>query len=268
MTRVAVIGHVEWVEFLTLDALPAAGQVVHAHDSFTRAAGGGGVAEVVLAELGAQVDFFCALGDDDTGRAAAAQLEQRGVTPRIAWRRKQPTRRALGLLIEGGDRAVVTIGHRLEPDGEDGLPWERLAAADGVFVTAGDAPALDRARAAQVVVATPRAREAFADPAGPRVDALVFSAGDHDEAAWAGELAPRSRLLVATEGAVGGRWWGESEGRWEAVAPDGPIRDSFGCGDSFAAALTFGLAQGLSVAQAAALGARCGARALTRSGAP
>jgi ribokinase len=52
------------------------------------------------------------------------------------------------------------------------------------------------------------------------------------------------------------------------VAPDGPIIDAYGCGDSFAAGFTFGLAGGRSVAEAAALGAEAGARMLTRAGAP
>ena len=49
MTRVAVIGHVEWVEFVEVDRLPVEGEVLHAKSAFTRAAGGGGVAAVVLA---------------------------------------------------------------------------------------------------------------------------------------------------------------------------------------------------------------------------
>jgi len=266
VTRVGVVGHVEWVEFVTLDALPAGGQVARGRDSFTRAAGGGGVAAVVAAELGAQVDFFCALGSDDVGRAAAAQLQQRGVSVHVAWR-DQPSRRAIGLLVEGGERAVVTIGERIEPRGEDDLPWGRLAAAGAVYFTAGDAAALERSRAAAVVVATPRARGAFRD-GGPSVDALVFSARDRDESDWAQELAPRTRLLVATDGASGGRWWGETEGSWAPVEPDGPPRDDFGAGDSFAAGFTLGLARGLPVAAAAELGASAGARALTRPGAP
>ena len=76
----------------------------------------------------------------------------------------------------------------------------------------------------------------------------------------------RYRLLLRD--ADGGRWWGESEGRWGPAPLPGPIRDSYGCGDSFAAGFTFGLATDRSVAEAAALGAECGARWLTRPGAP
>jgi ribokinase len=266
VTRVGVVGHVEWVEFVTLDALPAGGQVALGRDSFTRAAGGGGVAAVVLAELGAQVDLFCALGRDEDGRAAQAQLEQRGVSVHAALRAAD-TRRALGLLVPGGERAVVTIGERLEPEGADALDWAQLERADGVYFTAGDGAALARSRAACVLVATPRARDAFG--AGTtQVDAVVFSAHDPAEVAWARELAGRTRLMVATDGAAGGRWWGESEGTWQAAALEGPIQDDYGCGDSFAAAFMLGLARGLPVAAAAQLGAAAGAACLTLRGAP
>jgi ribokinase len=42
--------------------------------------------------------------------------------------------------------------------------------------------------------------------------------------------------------------------------------DSYGCGDSFAAGLTVGLARGLPLEAALELGARCGATCLTGRG--
>ena len=266
MTRVAVVGHVEWVDFVPLQRFPQPGEVVHANGAFARAAGGGGVVAVVLAELDAEVDFFCALGRDGTGRAAAAQLAERGVQVHAAWR-DEPTRRALTLLEAGGERTIVTIGERLEPLGSDGLAWERLGEADGVYFTAGDSAALQRAREANVVVASPRGRGAL-EREGPAIDALVFSARDRDEGEWARRTAHRARILVATDGANGGQWWGERKGSWLATEPPGELSDAYGCGDSFAAGFTLGLASGASVAEAAALGASCGARCLSRAGAP
>jgi ribokinase len=264
--RVAVVGHIEWVEFVTLEQLPHAGEVAHSTHSFTRAAGGGGVVAVVLSELGAQVDFFTALGRDADGKAAAAQLADRGVTAHIAWR-DRPTRRAFTLIDKQHERTIVTLGERLEPSGADPLPWERLDGADGAFFTAGDRATLEYARRARILVASPRARGALAqDP--PTIDALVYSSRDEREREWAARPAAYARLIVKTAGGRGGTWDGESTGSWKAAPPPGPIRDSYGCGDSFAAAFTFGLARGLTVAQAVALGAQAGARCLTRDGAP
>jgi ribokinase len=266
MTRIAVVGHVEWVDFISVAHLPRPGEVLHGTGAFARAAGGGGVAAVVLAELGAEVDFYCALGRDERGRATDEQLADRGVQTHVAWR-EEPTRRAMTLLDDAGERAIVTLGERLEPSGSDELDWERLRSADAAYFTAGDAGALRWAREARVLVATPRARTALKGD-GPTLDALVYSAGDPHETEWAGRADHRARLLVATEGARGGRWSGETEGTWSAVPPPGPPRDSYGCGDSFAAAFTLALGAGASVAQAAARGADCGARCLTRAGAP
>ena len=264
--RLAVVGHIEWVEFIPVARLPDPGQVVHADGVFARAAGGGGVVAGVLADLGADVDFYTALGDDAYGRSATEQLRERGVEMHIAWR-GQPTRRAFTLLDGTGERTIVTIGERLDPLGSDDLDWEQLDAVAGVYLTAGDHEALRGARQASILVASPRARHALSGD-GPPVDALVFSASDRDEGVWAERTADRTRLMVATEGAAGGRWWGEAEGRWKAADPPGPAVDSYGCGDSFAAGFTFGLASGMPIEEAAALGARCGARCLTRAGAP
>jgi ribokinase len=266
MPRLAVVGHVEWVDFIQIERLPHQGEVVHAWGAFSRAAGGGGVVAVVLAELGAEVDFYCALGDDALGHAAAEQLAERGVTVHVGWRQDEPTRRALTLLEGDGERTIVTVGDRLEPRGGDDLDWDRLRGTDGAYFTAGDTGALEAARQARVLVASPRGRDTLAD--GPMIDALVYSRGDPDESRWAGQLEGRARLLVETRGAEGGVWWGESSGSWEAIPPDAPMRDAYGAGDSFAAAFTLALADGRGAAEAAALGARAGARMLIRRGAP
>ena len=259
----AVVGHVEWVEFARVAQVPRAGEVVHAGAGWEEPAGGGAVVAVALARLAGAAQLFTALGDDDLGRRARTRLEALGVEVHAATR-SAPTRRALTLIDDAGERTIITLGERLEPAGGDDLPWERLAAADGVFFTAGDPGALRAARAARTLVATPRAR------AGRSVhlDALVYSAGDPVEAGLADELAPRAALVVVTRGAAGGDWRAAdgSTGSWPAAALPGPVSDSYGCGDSFAAGLTYGLGSGRPLAEALALGARCGAGCLTRRG--
>jgi ribokinase len=266
MTRVAVVGHVEWVQFLRLERFPVPGAIQRAQRESTHAGGGAVVAAATLTELGAEVDFYGAVGSDALGEAAVSELADRGMMVHAA-RRPGPTREVLTLLDDRGERTILPIGERLQPEGTDRLDWERLAAADAAYITAGDQGALRRARAARVLVATPRLRERVDEPA-VRIDALVFSATDENEVRWAERLESDTQLMVATEGAEGGRWWGASEGRWAAVPPPGPVRDSYGCGDAFAAAFTYGLGAGNSVAEACALGARWGAEMLTRVGAP
>jgi ribokinase len=268
MTRVAVVGHVEWVEFVGVGSYPPRGGLEQATLLAEHAGGGAVVAAAVLAELGAEVEFFCALGDDERAGRSERELTARGITVHAA-RRSQPSRFVFTMLDDGGERTIVTVGERLQPAGDDPLPWDRLTATDGVYFTAGDDGALARARAARELVVTPRAGDHTTGLRGaPTVDATVFSADDRDERRWASDWERRSTLMVATEGEAGGRWWGASAGRWDAAPLTGPIRDTYGAGDSFAAGLTFGLASGRSIDQAAAIGARCSAQVLTRVGAP
>jgi ribokinase len=264
--RVAAIGHVEWVEFVRGDHVPAAGEIVHAHDSFEEPAGGGAVAAVQLARLAGGATFITALGDDELARRTRARLAELGVTVRDATR-DAPTRRAHTFLDASGERTITTIGERLAPRGRDALGWDDLHAVDGVYLTAADGEALHAARAAGVLVASPRAGRVLPEE-GVRLDALVFSDLDELEIAFARALEPSPTLLVATRGADGGRYetaQGQTGG-WPAAPLPGPIADSYGAGDSFAAALTFALAQGHDPDAALTVAARAGAVCLTGRG--
>jgi ribokinase len=262
--NVAVVGHVEWVEFARVPHVPRAGEVVHATETWAEAAGGGAVTAVALARLGGRASLYTALGDDDLGRRARARLEALGVEVH-ATARAQPTRRALTFVDDAGERTITTLGERLAPRGDEPLPWELLADHDGVYFTAGDAAALGAARGARVLVASPRAR--VVPPAGVRLDALVFSAGDPIETRAATDLEGHSDLVVATEGPAGGVWRTATQtGRFAAGAVPGPVVDSYGCGDSFVAGLTYGLAARSTLSGALELGARCGAACLTGRG--
>jgi ribokinase len=100
------------------------------------------------------------------------------------------------------------------------------------------------------------------------LDVLVSSDNDPGERYEAGTLGPPPRYLVSTDGSKGGSWEssaGES-GRWEPAPLPGPVKDSYGCGDSFAAGLTFGLGSGLPIDESLDLAARCGAACLTGRG--
>lgn len=264
--KVAVVGHVEWVEF-ALAQMPRPGEIVETRDLFAEPAGGGAVAAVQLARLCGGATLFTALGEDELGRAACARLEELGVRV-LAAPRAAPTRRALTLVDDRDhERTIITLGERLEPSAEDReLPWGELAQMDAVYFTAGDLGALRAARQAGALVASPRAWHALGQ--GVALDALVLSGADASEQADSLRVRQDARLLVRTEGARGGRWFeGERQlGEWRAAEPPGPLVDSYGCGDSFAAGFTCGLAAGLDVPAALALAARCGAVCLTGRG--
>jgi ribokinase len=264
--RVAVVGHVEWVQFARVPRVPRAGEVLHARDPFEEPAGGGAVAAVQLARLAGAAVLVTALGEDDHGRRAVARLGELGVQVHAA-RRGEATRRAVTLVDDAGERTITTFGARLEPTGGDGgLPWDVLREMDAVYFTAGDVDALRAARAARVLVASPRADDALSR--GVPLDALVLSADDAIERTEATRAQDEAELVVFTQGGHGGEYRERAGagGTWAAVAPPAAPVDSYGCGDSFAAGLTYGLGAGLSVADALALAARCGAVCLTGRG--
>jgi ribokinase len=265
--QVAVVGHVEWVEFARVERVPDPGEIVHALDDWEEPAGGGAVAAVQLLKLAGAAAFYTALGDDALGLRARAELEAIGVRLEAALR-TEPQRRALTHVDAVGERTITVIGERMVPLRADPLPWDELADFDAVYFTGGDFGAARAARQARVLVATPRALEPLA-AAAVQLDALVGSATDPGERYRPGDLEPPPRAVVRTAGAEGGTYESVdgSAGNFTAAPVPGPLVDAYGCGDSFAAGLTYALAAGSSLRDALVLAARCGAACLTGRGA-
>lgn len=264
--RTAVVGHVEWVEFLRVPRVPAAGEIVHARDLFAVAAGGGGVASVQLRKLAGSCTFFTALGDDEIGHAAFDDLRARGVDLEVAWR-ADSQRRAVTFVDDAGERTITVLGEREVPRAADSLPWDALDSYDCVYLTGSDADGIRAARAAKALVATSRIGRVLAD-AHVELDALVGSGSDPSERYRPGDLNPAPRAVVMTAGARGGtiEQLGKEAETYAAVELPGPVVDAYGAGDSFAAGLTYGLGSGMSLVDAVALAARCGAHCMTGRG--
>jgi ribokinase len=257
--RTCVVGHLEWIEFGHVERVPAAGDIVHAIDAWEEPGGGGAVAAVQLARLSGSCTFLTALGDDERGGWSRRRLEGLGVRVEAAIR-AEPTRRAVVFVDANGERTITTLGDRLAAVDADDLPWDELEEADAAYVTAGDPGALRHSRRARVLVATSRIADLLAR-ADVRLDAVVGSSADPAEAFDPDALAHPPDLIVRTEGRRGGRYEtadGRS-GSYEAVKPPGPLVDTYGAGDSFAAGLTFALGAGMDTRSALALAAKCGA---------
>src|SRR5262249_30749604 len=261
--RVAVVGHTEWIEFLHIPRVPRAGDMRQASRAWEEPGGGGGVAAQQLARLAGACDFFTALGDDEIGRRTQEELERRDVRVYAA-RRPAPHRRAVTFTDDNGERTITLFTPKLTPRGDDRLPWDELDGVDAVYFTGREAGALREARRAPVLVATARELPTMGE-AGVRVDAMVSGAS----APWERyePLDPAPRLVVATRGTSGGDWRAAGEGgTYGAVPPPGPVVDTYGAGDCFAAGLTFALGRGDPPAAALAFAAHCGAYAVTGAG--
>jgi ribokinase len=254
----------EWVEYARVEHVPAPGDVVHALETWEEVAGGGAVAAVQLANLNGSVQFFTSFGNDELGRRARDELTERGVIVHaVTAPLAQP--RQFAFIDGDGERTIAIVGRRLVPSGGDAaLPWEQLARCDAVYFVSGDVAALRAARRSRMLVAASSGL-ATLRRAAQELDVLVGSGEDAAERFEPGELDPPPKVVVTTSGALGG--WLRPGGPFRAAPIPGPIEDAYGCGDCFAAGLTYGLADGRSLEDAVALGSRCGAAVLTGRGA-
>jgi ribokinase len=264
--RVAVVGHVEWVEFAPVERVPRPGEIVQAGETWEEAGGGGAVAALQLARLAGAATLYTSLGDDELGRRAEEELEAQGVRVVAAWRAKTQ-RRAFVFVDAEGERTITVIGRKLSPHDDDALPWDELDEVDAVYYTARDVGALRQARRAMVLVATarelPTLREAHVE-----LDALVRSGSDAGERYEAGSLDPPPRVVVATGGPHGGTYTpaGGEQKAFRAAPRPGARVDDYGAGDCFAAGLTYGLVREGTLEDALALASACGAAATTGPG--
>ncbi len=263
--NIAVVGHVEWGRFVRVNHVPTPGTVMHADDAWEEVAGGGGVAAMQLAQLNGGCEFFTAIGNDELGRRAVAQLEDCGVVVHAAIYDSQPTRSTFVHIDNRNERAITTIG-RLRPSGEDeSLPWERLADMDAIYFVSGDIQALEYARKSEKLVSTARILPLL-QSAGVWLDALVGSGEDYDEMYHPGMLNPAPGLVVRTRGSEGCEVENGKRYKAELISKT-DIADAYGCGDSFAAALTLGIGEGLPLDKAVQLATHTGALAMQRRGA-
>ncbi|HEX6024561.1 MAG TPA: PfkB family carbohydrate kinase [Solirubrobacter sp.] len=262
--RFAVVGHVEWIEFGVFSHVPTPGEIIEAREWFSEAAGSAAVVAVQLAKLSGDVDFFTALGDDERGRRAKERLTELGVRVHAAGRDAMQ-RWAFVHLDDDGERTISVLGERHAPHGDDDLPWERLDGADAVFVSGADHAAMEQARRAKLLVATPRALDTMQ---GIRIDALIGSGKDRLEQVDPDTLDPPPALVITTAGKEGGTWQAgeQRRGSFKAAELPGLLVDAYGAGDTFAGGATYALGAGYEIDDALAFAARAGAANLTGRG--
>jgi ribokinase len=257
--KVAVVGHVEWIEFARVDHVPTPGEILQAEETWEEPGGGGAVAAVQLGKLNGGCTFYTVLGEDELGQRSLEQLTGLGLTVR-AERTSRPTRRGFVFVDAVGERTITVLGEKLRPSR---VRPDDLLDHDAVLFISGDAGALQASRRARTLVAVTRELPTLRQ-AAVELDALVGSGEDDAERYHPGDLEPPPKLVVTTSGSLGG--WTQPGGPYRAAPLPGPVSDAYGCGDSFTAALTFALARGDDAAEAVALAARCGAAVMTGRG--
>jgi len=236
----SVVGHIEWINFLKVDQLPKKGVISHSEKSLELPAGGGSVIAKTLCELTQnQIHFFTALGNDDYGDRCFKILSSMGIKLHVAWHDK-PTRRGFSMIDSQGERAITVIGERLAPNYKDNLDWSILKKMDGIFITASDSAIFKMARSAPILCTTPRVGIDTINKSNVLLDGLIGSNLDPGERFSLPELSVKPKYIIKTEGEKGGIIF--PGGRYKALKNKKLKVDSYGCGDSFAAAILYGMA--------------------------
>ena len=238
-SKFAVIGHIEWINFIKVDQLPKPGLISHSKESLEYPAGGGSVIAKRLRELTlSEVHFFTALGNDFYGNKCLNILQNMGIKLHVAWRDK-PTRKGFSVIDSEGERSITIIGDRLTPTHKDNLDWNILNEMDGIFITAGDKEIFKKSRFAKVLCSTPRVGLNIINESRIFLDGLIGSNLDPGEVFSLNELILKPKFVIKTEGENGGIIF--PGGRYKAIENKEIKVDSYGCGDSFAAGILYGL---------------------------
>jgi len=241
----AVVGHVEWINFLKVDQLPKPGVISHSESSIEYPAGGGSVIAKTLSELtNNKVHFFTSLGNDYYGEQSFKILSNYGMKLHVAWR-DIPTRRGFSLIDSKGERSITVIGERLAPTYKDNLDWNIFQKMDGIFITASDSEIFKKARIADSLCTTPRVGLDIINKSKVFLDGLIGSNLDPGEVFSLSDISIKPKFIIKTEGENGGILY--PGGRYKALINTKQKVDSYGCGDAFAAGILYGLASKWSI---------------------
>ncbi len=234
------------------------------------------------AALGAETTFFSVLGEDEHAPAIRAEAARFGLSlAGCRWDRAE-NNRYLYISGTGGDMAAAVndmrLCGRMDADFIAAL-LPSLAGADAAAVDANLPP--DALRALAEGVTVPLAADCVSAVKCRRLRGCLryihtLKANRMEAEVLTGRIGPEDcaealmdagvRRVVISLGAAGALC-AEAGRLFRVPAQAGPVADSTGAGDSLTAALTVGLAHGLSLEACAALGMRAAAVTASRPGA-
>ena len=264
MAHIAVLGSVNLDLVATVERLPAPGETV-TDATLCRYPGGKGANQALAARrLGADVSLVAQVGNDTEACAALALLREEGVDlGSVTVSSTSPTGLAMIAVAGNGENQIIVA-----PGANHAVEVRSLPDADALICQL-EVPARSVAKAANRFDGFFCANLAPARPVETavlqRADLVVVN---ETEAAWYGEQLTACQGLVARTFGREGAELGE-RGRVLARSrpPDVDVVDTTAAGDTFVAALTLALVEGMGPQQALDFATVAGALACTRAGA-
>ncbi len=288
MPHIVVLGSLNMDLVMRVANLPRAGETLRGQGFATAPGGKGGNQAVACARMGGCVSMVGLTGADAFGAALRRGLEDEAIDVRhLGADPAAPTGVAVILVEESGENRIM-----LAPGANDALSPAHVAAAGPLIDTAGllvvqlEVPlptvraAISRAAAAGVrVLFNPAPAQALPADFLAQVDTLVVNeteagtlTGAAVETIEGAEAAGRAlkdagaRQVIVTLGARGIVITDELGPR-HAPAFAAAAVDTTAAGDSFIGGLAAGMMEGMTLDEAARLGMRAAAIAVTRHGA-
>jgi ribokinase len=261
--RITVVGSINLDLVATVPRLPRPGETLMGAELDHVPGGKGANQAVAAARLGAEARFVGAVGGDDFGRQATAELVAAGVDLSVLQETGAPTGVALILVDEAGENQIVVVpgaNHALDP-----------AAID---VGEPDALACQLEIRDEAIEAALRQTDAFfclnAAPARPvstaileRADLIVANSLELEALG----SSPLGALFAVTLGPEGALLLENGEEVARAVPPAVDAVDGTAAGDAFTACLVVSLLEGREREEALRRACAAGAIAASRPGA-
>ena len=291
MGRVIVVGSVNVDLVVASEHLPGPGETVIGGRFSQHHGGKGGNQAVAAARLGAAVRFIGAVGDDDFGRQAQAALEAEGID--LAGLRTVSAATGVALIlvdaagensiaVASGANSVVTPDDvrtalamaRIEPGdvvlvGHE-IPTETAVAALTAGRAVGAMTILNPAPANGLTVAALTVADVITPNEGElAILGRLAGAGPADDVASTVERLRATGLGAAWVVSLGadGAFLASADGAWSVPALAVEAMDTVGAGDTLNGALATGLADGLSLVEAANRAIAAASLAVAREGA-
>ncbi len=264
MSHILVVGSVNLDFSASVSRLPAAGETVTGA-TLERFPGGKGANQALAARrLGADVTLIASVGDDATAGEALALLREGQVDlAHCVVHPAAPTGVALISVAPSGENHIVVA-----PGANAALTVDELPDADALICqleVPGDTVADIAGRFEGFFCANLAPATEIDVAVLTRADLIVVN---ETEAAWYGDsLRACGGLIATTHGAAGAELRKDGELLATARPPAVDAIDSTGAGDTFTAALTVALVEGMSPRGALEFACAAGAKATTIRGA-
>jgi ribokinase len=262
---------------------PQPGETIIGGTFSTFPGGKGANQAVAAARLGARVQMVGAVGEDAFGSELLGHLGSDGIDHRLVRRDPQAATGVALITIDakGQNTIVVASGANLQVTAEDVAATEAIFQNAALLLIQLECPLPAVAKAIElakkhglIVVLNPAPAQPLSAELLSQVDYLVpnqielamLTGYDDIEQAVAHLRGIGVRCVVVTLG-EDGVLASSATGELRLPAHQVTVVDTTAAGDAFAGGLSVGLAEGLTLAEALALGNAAGALAVTRAGA-